>query len=1330
MTRLILTLLLFINISFLNAQVYRNLTTANGLRNNNIYSIARDKEGFLWFLSSNGVDRFDGLDFIHFNLNTANRPSGLKPVSHLLTDNNGDIWQVGTIAGDSIAHFDRSSGQFTYVPIIGAARESGLRHLFVDRDNRIWIANSRKVFIYDINSGKQIDVGLNFTSDIVCGVQLNNGKYVLGMKKGVVLVSEDEGRWSFRHLNSRISIIEHKDEIHDMQAVIPANLGELSTYKIIACHDDQFDILVFDSQSRIYRVDIDNDFAKVCIIKKIYDTHITDIKPFFDDTNKLLIATEGRGVIAYDISKCKAEEYLQCHFDGKQGLKGNVVMNILPDPSKNRVWFANYPYGVLCYNLHFPTYKHFSHEKGNPNTVSAGIVTAITEDSDGDVWFATSSGVSCYLKRTGEWKHYLADENRRNLTYLAVCEIRPGLVLATGLMSGAFVIDKHTDEVEYITPQKFGSDEHPERAVRSVYADDRGIIWIAGEEKLVRLDWNNKTYSSSPLASQALVIKRRDKDNFWLVTLDGLYSVNTLSGKKTKFALPETCIDVNDVLTASNGDLYIATVDEGLFVKRFSKGEKDFRQYVIENSGLLSNNILALVEDDSCNIIMSSDQGLTRYYPEKDAFISWAHWQGMVSHGFYKKSAAHLSDGRTLFGSNNGFIELCDSVRMPRVLKSRIILSNLHINGEPRNVSSDFCKLDLSYEERQVGFTVGSLNFDNPQLIVYSWKLSGTSDNWTMPSKNRRINYLLAPGNYQLSIRAINGADHSVIEERTVEISVGQPWWLSLPAVVVYIMLVLVAVCGIYYFVKYRNKRLMAEDKVKFFIQTAHEIRTPLTLIKAPLEEISRKEKLSERGEQNIQTALKSANDLLILSGDLLNLERQKIKESKLYLTYTNLTMYLQELIIPFQLYARTKKLDLVFNSTSNGKVWIDRSRLDSIMQNIINNALKYTHSGGSITVDANIMEDSWTVSISDTGIGIPKEEQKKLASMYFRSTNAESSESKGSGVGLYLVKKLVDEHKGDITFVSEEGKGTTFTLTFPIDYSGRKDVYKQTVKFNSNDVKRDLPKILVVEDNIDMREFITNSLSESYNVYTAENGIEAYNKIRFLHPDIVVSDVMMPEMRGDELCRRIKSEIETSHIPVVLLTALADKDSIVEGLSTLADSYLTKPFSVNILKAQVDNLLSNRKVLQKFYSNVAKNTSDTLAKKEDLQVVVSGEDAVQGIKVEASNIDLEFIKNVNAVVDKHMADGEFNVDILCTNIGMSRTSFYNKLKSLTGYPPADYIRIRKIEKAKIYLSSTSMTINDISEKCGFYDTKYFREVFKKNVGVSPRQYRSGEKDA
>ncbi|MBQ8806945.1 MAG: response regulator [Bacteroidaceae bacterium] len=1323
MFRLLLTLLFLANFSLIEAQVYRNLTTANGLKNNNVYSIARDKEGFLWFLSSNGVDRFDGLDFIHFKLNTKNRPIGLKPMSQLVSDNDGDIWQVGTTIGDSIAHFDRSRGQFCYTQIVGASSDHGLRYLFIDTKNRIWISSGTKLFIYDIENKKQIDIDINLTSDIVCGAELNNGSFAIGMKKGVMVINSEGNQWSFKQLNCGINIIEHMEDVQNMQTIIPANLNDLSTHKIVVCNDKNFDMLVFDTQSRIYRVDIDKDFAKVCIVKKIYDTHITDIKHFFDDKNKLFIATEGRGVLTYDIEKCKAEEYLRYYFDDMPGLKGNVVMSVLPDPSKKRVWLANHPYGVLCYNFDFPTYRHFSHEKGNANTIGAGVVTAITEDSEGDIWFATSSGVSCYFKKIKKWKHYLTDENRKNLTYLAVCEIRPGIILATGLMSGAFVIDKRTNKVEHITPHTFGSDNTPDRGIRSVYTDDNGIIWIAGEEVLVRLDWDNKTYSSTPLASQAMAIKKRDENNFWLVTLNGLYSVNINSGKKTKYKLPENCIDINDVLSTTNGDLFVATTDEGLFIKK--SGNDSFKQYIHQNSGLLSNNILALVEDDSCNVVMSTDQGMTRYYPEKDAFINWSHWQGMVSHGFYKMSACHTSDKVSLFGTNNGFVELSDSIRMPRVLNSDIILFNLYINGKLQNASNDFQQLDLKYNQRQIEFTIGNLNFDNPFSINYTWKLEGTRDQWRPASKNRRIAYLLTPGNYKLMIRAINGANHTIIEERTINIHVAQPWYFSLPANIIYVLLTIAAIYGIYIFTKLRNKRLMAEDKVKFFIQTAHEIRTPLTLIKAPLEEISRNEILSERGDQNIQTALKSANDLLILSGDLLNLERQKIKENKLHLTHTNLTMYLQELIIPFQLYARTKKLDLVFNSTTNGKVWIDRSRLDSIMQNLINNALKYTNSGGSITVNANISENYWSVSISDTGIGIPKEEEKKLATIFYRSTNAEISEIKGSGMGLYLVKRLVEEHMGNMTFVSEKDKGTTFTLTFPIDYEKQKNVVKTTLKGCDNNTKRDLPNLLVVEDNIDMREFITSSLCEFYNIYTSENGVEAYNKIRFLHPDIVVSDVMMPEMRGDELCRKIKSEIETSHIPVILLTALADKDSVIEGLSTLADSYLTKPFSISILKAQIDNILSNRQSLQKFYSSVAISPSDNLD--ENAKANNGYED--DAMVLEANQIDIKFINNVNAIVDKHMSENEFNVDILCTYIGMSRTSFYNKLKSLTGEPPADYIRNRKIEKAKMMLLKTNFTITEISEKCGFYEAKYFREVFKKNVGVSPKQYRNEERE-
>ena len=1319
MSRLLLTLLLFFNIHLLHAQVYRNLTTADGLKNNNIYSIARDKDGFIWFLTSNGVDRFDGLDFIHFNLNTKNRPIGLKPVFQIVSDNNGEIWQVGTTAGDSIAQFDRNSGQFRYIHIAGADTGNGLRHLFVDRENRLWISSGAKVFIYDINRKEQIDIALNFTSEITCGAELKGGKYAIGMKKGLVVLCEETGQWSIRHLNSNINIVEHKEEVRDMKVTIPNNISNLSVHKIVACGDKNFDMLVFDTQSLIYRIDIDSNFSKACVIKKIYDTHITDIKTYFDDDNKLLIATEGRGVITYDIGKCKAEEYLRCHFDDAPGLKGNVVMSLLPDPSKRRVWMANYPYGVLCYNFVYPTYRHIVHEKRNPNTISAGVVTAITEDSEGDMWFATSSGVSCYHVRQGKWKHYLTDNNRKNLTYHAVCEIRPGLILATGLMSGAFVINKRTDEVKHITPQTFGSENTPDRSIRSVYTDDNGMIWIAGEESLARLDWEKKTYHSSPLASQAMLIKRRNKDNFWLATLDGLYSVNVITGQKTKYELPETCIDINDILSTRNGDLYIATADEGLFVKKNSAENRDFKQYIWQNCGLLSNNILALVEDDSCNVVMSTDQGMTRYYPQKDAFINWSHWQGMVSHGFYKKSAAHVSNGKSLFGTNNGFVELCDSARMPRVLKSRIILSNLYINGEAQNVSSDFDTLNLKYEQRQIAFIVGNLNFDNPWMINYCWKLEGAGATWTSPSQNRRVNYLLQPGNYKLHIRAMNGADHTVIEERTVCIAVKQPWWLSLPAMLAYVALSLTLVAGIYFFFKYRNKRLMAEDKVKFFIQTAHDLRTPLTLIKAPLEEISRNEKLTGRGEQNVQTALKSANDLIIFASDLLNLERQKIKETCLHLSQTNLNIYLQELIIPFQLYARAKQLSLTFNSVTNGKVWIDRSRMDSIMYNIINNALKYTLPKGSVVVSADMSEKEWTVSVADTGIGIPEDEQPKMSEMFYRSKKVEEANVPGAGMGLNLVRKLVEEHYGSITFTSAEGKGTTFTLTFPVDYEERRNVKKIDGGTLDGKKSADSPKILVVEDSTDLREFMVRSLSESYNVYTAENGQEAYSKIRFLNPDIVVSDVMMPVMRGDELCRKVKGEVETSHIPVILLTALADSSSVIGGLSTLADAYMTKPFSVDLLKAQIENILSNRKSLQKLYSRIA------IAPKEEINSDDAAENSAEFVKdANASMADIDFINGVSAIVDAHIKDVEFNVDILCISIGMSRTSFYNKLKTLTGIPPADFIRLRRIEKSKLLLLDTEMSVQEISEHCGFVDVKYFREVFHKNTGVSPREYR------
>lgn len=1326
MRRLLLIIILFVvRCSLVESQVYRNITTSEGLNNNNVYSIVQDKDGFMWFLSSGGVDRFDGLDFIHFPLQPANRPIGSSSAFHLLSDNNGDIWQVGTTEGKSICYYNKGTGRFDYISLSGLEKK-GVSFLFLDEYNRIWMSNGNKLFLFDIENKKQIDLSIKSIANITCGSAIGDNKYIIGTEKGLVIIECDGGKWSDKHIDGIINW-KKQDVKNDVTTIdVPSRVGCIVAERLVV-NKSTGELIVFDKKSRYYKINLQTGAVDAYISYLIYDIHITDIQYFFDSSDYLLVATEGRGVFKFNMSTCLIDEFLHFGTNDEPGLRGNVVMSMFSEVGNQRIWLANYPYGVCCYNMSLPTFKHNIHTKGDTQSLLPGIVRAMLEDSEGDIWYVTSSGISCHNVRTGSWRHYLKDNQQFSPILLSICEVHPGLMIVAGLMSGSIIIDKATGNYKIISPKYFDIEANSAHRIRSIYKDANGILWFAGKSKLVRMDWDNRKYKAYPLNSSSVLLAYKDEQHFWHATLDGLYVVDINDGSRTRYPLPANCLDINAVLTTKNGDLYIGTADAGLFVQKAGSKQDGtgFDNYISANSALLSNNILSLVEDSAQTVIMSTDQGITRFNPEKNSFSNWMASQGMLDNGFCKNSILYTSGRQILFGTYDGVIEFPDSVRMPNVLQSKMIFSNLRIGGVKQNAGLDFNKLDLDYDERQISLVVSNLNYDIPHVFLYSWRLEGSGETWTALSRNRLIRYLLNSGKYRLIVRAYNGTDYQLIEERVITIKVSPPWWRSLPAIIVYILLVLAIVYAVYIFLIYKNKRRMAEDKVNFFIQTAHEIRTPLTLVKAPLEEISRNENLSDKGRKNMQIAMRSANDLLILTGDLLNVERLKMHNMKIELSQVDLNSYMQELMIPFQLYAKTKKLTLIYSSNSlDIQVWMDRSRMDSIIQNIINNALKYTPEGGSIEVCCRATEDSWSVSVSDNGIGIPAEEQSRLTEMYFRSSNADK-QAAGTGVGLHLVQRLVQEHKGNISFVSEEGKGTTFTLTFPMDMG---EVAKQeSVKVHN--APASAPVVLVVEDNKDLRTFISDVLSEDYTVHTAVNGQEAYDKVRFLNPDIVVSDVMMPKMRGDELCRNLKSEVETSHIPVILLTALVDRDSVVAGLSTMADAYLTKPFNTEVLKALINNIIANRKNLRQLYAGIGENTTAENVRQfaDTLNASAENTDEHQ-ISVQPNELDMKFITDVNSIISREMSNGDFNVDMLCTEIYMSRTSFYNKIKSLTGYAPADFIRLRRLEHSKKLLLSSQYSITEISEKCGFCDPKYFREVFRKNYGTSPSQFRNENK--
>ena len=626
---------------------------------------------------------------------------------------------------------------------------------------------------------------------------------------------------------------------------------------------------------------------------------------------------------------------------------------------------------------------------------------------------------------------------------------------------------------------------------------------------------------------------------------------------------------------------------------------------------------------------------------------------------------------------------------------------------------------------------VSSINYDYPSNILYSWRLEGFYDEWSKPGTENTIRYTnLAPGKYTLRVRTISNEDKRIVlEERSMDIVIAQPFWLTIWAMLLYAAFLCLIAIILLRILILRKQRKVSDEKIHFFINTAHDIRTPLTLIKAPLEELREKEELSKEGISNMNTALRNVNALLRLTTNLINFERADVYSSELYISEHELNTFMNEIFNAFQQYANIKHINFTYESNFRYmNVWFDKEKMESIFKNIISNALKYTPENGNVQVFVSETSDSWSVEVRDTGIGIPANEQKKLFKLHFRGSNAINSKVTGSGIGLMLVWKLVRLHKGKINLSSIENQGSVIKITFPKDSKRFRKAHLATPSKQRQEIKvvDNVPppspeiyenaqkkeninhrRILIVEDNDELRNYLSQTLSEEYVVQVCSNGKEALTIIPEYKPELVISDIMMPEMRGDELCQAIKNNIETSHIPVILLTALNNEKDILSGLQIGADEYVVKPFNIGILKANVANLLANRALLRSKYANL------------DLDDEEHDEDCINC----SQDIDWKFIANVKKNVEDNIDNPALTVDVLCSLMGMSRTSFYNKLRALTDQAPGDYIRLIRLKRAVQLLKEDTHTITEIAEMTGFSDAKYFREVFKKHYNVSPSQY-------
>ena len=657
--------------------------------------------------------------------------------------------------------------------------------------------------------------------------------------------------------------------------------------------------------------------------------------------------------------------------------------------------------------------------------------------------------------------------------------------------------------------------------------------------------------------------------------------------------------------------------------------------------------------------------------------------------------------------------------------------------------------LQLHHHENTLIVSFESINYQYQHDIQYQYYLEGYDRNWSKPSSYQLARFVnLPPGNYVLYVKAICRSNGRELGATSLKISIAQPWWNTWWAWIVYLCILTAILYFAWQFYKERLQRKYYDEKINFFVNTAHNIRTPLSLVLAPLVDLSKDSHLSEKSRVFLDMAQRNGNKLLKMVTELLDFQKVEQSAEQVRLQDIELPMLLRLQMDKFALAAQEKHILLCLETCPQQQIRSDVKMVDLILENLLSNAIKYTPQGGKVTLSASVEGKMALIHVCDTGIGIPKAEIKSIFKSFFRASNAVNSQEMGSGLGLMLTQKLVEKLGGKLSFVSEEGKGTTFFVKLPLgnvtDSSVRlveekkkvanesslaEDKHDETCQTVSSAVLQDAgvskDTLLFVDDNEDLCKYIRMTFGDSYQVVDVESAEAA---LKYLKEggvcDIVVSDVMMPGMHGDELCRRIKENKETSWLPVILLTAKIGRDFMIEGLGLGADDYIAKPFDTAILASKIASILKNRRRLSQYYMDrslalVRGEMASESASPE--QIVCS--DSYENVEEAVLNPqDQAFVDKATSLVLTHLSDTDFNIDRLCREMAMSRTLFYGKLKTLTGQNPQDFMRLIRLEQAAIFLKQGDSVL-DVSVKAGFVNVKYFSTVFKKHFGVSPSKY-------
>lgn len=991
--------------------------------------------------------------------------------------------------------------------------------------------------------------------------------------------------------------------------------------------------------------------------------------------DEVWITTRAGGLYIYDnkLTKQKSKKYY------------DINIYSACEDSKGNIWL-----GTRGKGLQVGDDQHYIHQATDTNSLAADPVFCILQDRKQRMWIGTFGG---------------------------------GLDLAV------------PKKDKYIF-RHFFNKTYGQKEIRTICEDRNGWIWVGTSEGVFVFDPDR-------------IIK--DPNDFYQYNLDN-------------HALKSN--EIKSIIQDKKGRIWIAESGIGFCVANIKNDYKDisFTHYTV-NDGLVHSVVQAFIEDDEGNIWVSTEYGISCFNPENKIFNNYFFSNDILGN-VYTEGCAKLKDGRLAFGTNHGLIILNTKQIKNKEKIPSVTFTDLKLNGisvRPADMDSPLTAAlaytdAISLKYYQSSFVIDFSTFDYPisTNTRFSYKLEGYDDDWSIPSTLNFAAYKNLPaGTYYLHVKACSVSGIWSDNEETLEIKVTPPFWATGWAFFVYILIAGIIMYFVYRTIRninnLRNKikveKQLTEYKLVFFTNISHEFRTPLTLIQGALDRIHRTHNIPKEIRYSIKLMDKSTQRMLRLINQLLEFRKMQNNKLALSLEETDVIAFLYEIYLSFQDTAESKNMDFKFIPSVNSyKMYIDKGNIDKIAYNLLSNAFKYTPSGGKIEFSIYIdkQKQLLIMKVTDTGVGIPKEKRNELFKRFMQS----SFSSDSIGVGLHLTHELVHVHKGNICYEENPSGGSIFIVTLPTDSSiyqsndflipenailkeeaqnhpslsalneenahseSEEEIDKEVeniekelkTELNASDQEGPLNKrkILIIEDDNDVREFLKEELTPYFEVAAEADG---KNGLEYAHNndiDLIISDVMMPGYNGFEITRKLKSDFSTSHIPIILLTALNAAESHLEGVKSGADSYITKPFSTKLLLASIFKLIEQRDKLKEKFSN------DLSAKRPVMCT---------------SDKDKEFVENLTKIVEEQLTNPEFTADDFASMMSLGRTIFYRKVRGVTGYTPKEYLRIMRMKKAAELLSTKKYTVSEVTYMVGINDPFYFSRCFKAQFGISPSSY-------